>query len=62
MTERGTYRVKVRVTAEREVLVEADGLDEAEIKGLVEVVALTGGYDAEVLWVMQSGENIDDDD
>ena len=61
MTERGTYRVKVRVTAEREVLVEADGLDEAETKGLAEVVALTGGYDSEVLWVMQSGENIDDD-
>jgi len=62
MTERGTYRLRVRVTTEREVLVEADGLNEAERKGLAEVVALTDGYDAEVLWVMPSGENIDDDD
>ena len=62
MTERGTYRLRVRVTTEREVLVEADGLDEAEAKGLAEVVALTGGYDAKVLWAGQSGESIDDDD
>ena len=40
MTNRGSYRVNVRVTTEREVVVQADGLDEAEIKAMVEVVAL----------------------
>lgn len=53
MSDRGMYRVKVRVTTEREVVVHADGLDEAEIKAMVEVVALTGGTDAEVLWAME---------
>lgn len=53
MTDRGNYRVRVRLLVEREVLVNADGLDEAEEKALVEAIALTGGYDAEVLWVMQ---------
>ena len=53
MSDRGMYRVKVRVTTEREVVVNADGYDEAEIKAMVEVVALTGGTDAEVLWAME---------
>jgi len=53
MTNRGMYRVRVRVTTEREVVVQADGLDEAEIKAMVEVVSLTGGTDAEVLWAME---------
>lgn len=53
MSNRGAYRVKVRVTTEREVVVNADGYDEAEIKGMVEVVALTGGTDAKVLWAME---------
>ena len=57
MTDRGMYRVKVRVTTEREVLVKADGLDEAEIKAMVEVVSLTGGTDAEVLWGMEDGSD-----
>jgi len=57
MTNRGSYRVNVRVTTEREVVVQADGLDEAEIKAMVEVVALTGGTDAEVLWVMEAADD-----
>ena len=57
MTNRGSYRVKVRVTTEREVVVQADGIDEAEIKAIVEVVALTGGTDAEVLWVMEVADD-----
>ena len=56
MTNRGMYRVRVRVTTEREVVVQADGLDEAEIKAMVEVVSLTGGTDAEVLWAMEVGD------
>jgi hypothetical protein len=57
MTDRGMYRVRVRVTTEREVLVKADGLDEAEIKAMVEVVSLTGGTDAEVLWALEDGSD-----
>ena len=34
MSNRGSYKVRVRVTTEREVIVEADGFDEAEIKAL----------------------------
>jgi hypothetical protein len=55
MSNRGSYKVRVRVTTEREVIVEADGFDEAEIKALVEVVALVDGYDAEVLWAVEHG-------
>lgn len=57
MTNRGMYRVRVRVTTEREVVVQADGLDEAEIKAMVEVVSLTGGTDAEVLWALEDGSD-----
>lgn len=57
MSDRGMYRVKVRVTTEREVVVHADGYDEAEIKGMVEVVALTGGTDAKVVWAMEAGDD-----
>ena len=56
MSDRGMYRVKVRVTTEREVVVHADGYDEAEIKAMVEVVALTGGTDAEVVWAVEVGD------
>ena len=56
MSDRGAYRVKVRVTTEREVVVNADGYDEAEIKGMAEVVALTCGTDAKVLWAMEVGD------
>lgn len=55
MSNRGSYKVRVRVTTEREVIVEADGFDEAEIKALVEAVALVDGYDAEVLWAVEHG-------
>ena len=55
MSNRGNYKVRVRVTTEREVIVEADGFDEAEIKALVEAVALVDGYDAEVLWAVEHG-------
>ena len=55
MSNRGNYKVRVRVTTEREVIVEADGFDEAEIKAMVEAVALVDGYDAEVLWAIEHG-------
>lgn len=55
MSNRGSYKVRVRVTTEREVIVEADGFDEAEIKALVEAVTLVDGYDAEVLWAVEHG-------
>ena len=55
MSNRGSYKVRVRVTTEREVIVEADGFDEAEIKALVEAVALVDGYDGEVLWAVEHG-------
>lgn len=45
------YLISVRVDVEREVWVEADSQDEAEAKAATEVVALTGGYYPEVLWV-----------
>jgi len=43
------------MTTEREVIVNADGFDEAEAKALREAVALVDGYDAEVLWVLEHG-------
>lgn len=55
MSNRGNYKVRVRVTTEREVIVEADSFDEAEIKALVEAVTLVDGYDAEVLWAVEHG-------
>jgi hypothetical protein len=55
MSNRGDYKVRVRVTTEREVIVEADGFDEAEIKAMVEAVTLVDGYDAEVLWAVEHG-------
>ena len=55
MSNRGSYKVRVKVTTEREVIVEADGFDEAEIKALVEAVTLVDGYDAEVLWAIEHG-------
>ena len=45
------YLINVRVEVEREVWVEADSQDEAEAKAATEVVALTGGYYPEILWV-----------
>ena len=59
MSDRGDYKVRVRVTTEREVIVDADGFDEAEIKAMIEAVALVDGYDAEVLWALEV-ENSDD--
>ena len=62
MSNRGSYKVRVRVTTEREVIVEADGFDEAEIKALKEAISPVGrisnetkGYDAEVLWALEHG-------
>jgi len=43
------------MTTEREVIVNADGFDEAEAKALREAVALVDGYDAEVLWAVEHG-------
>jgi len=43
------------MTTEREVIVSADGFDEAEAKALREAVALVDGYDAEVLWALEHG-------
>jgi len=55
MSDRGDYKVRVRVTTEREVIVDADGFDEAEFKAMIEAVALVDGYDAEVLWAVEHG-------
>jgi hypothetical protein len=56
MSNRGSYKVRVKVTTEREVIVEADGFDEAEIKALKEAVGrIVDGYDAEVLWAVEHG-------
>ena len=53
MTDRGNYRVKVRVLVDREVNVLASDLDEAEDKAMREVVNLTGGREPEVIWLHQ---------
>lgn len=55
MSNRGSYKVRVRMTTEREVIVNADGFDEAEAKALTEAAALVDGYDAEVLWALEHG-------
>ena len=55
MSNRGSYKVRVRMTTEREVIVNADGFDEAEAKALTEAAAPVNGYDAEVLWALEHG-------
>ena len=56
MSNRGDYKVRVRMTTEREVIVNADGFDDAEEKALKEAIALVDGYDAaEVLWALEHG-------
>ena len=62
MSNRGDYKVRVRVTIEREVIVNADGFDDAEAKALKEAICPVGrisnetkGYDAEVLWAIEHG-------
>lgn len=53
MTDRGTYRVKVRVLLDREVYVHASDLEDAEEKAMREAVNLTGGREPEVIWLHQ---------
>ena len=55
MSNRGNYKVRVRMTTEREVIVNADGFDDAEFKAIKEAIALVDGYDAEVLWALEHG-------
>jgi len=55
MSNRGDYKVRVRMTTEREVIVNADGFDDAEFKAIKEAAALVDGYDAEVLWAVEHG-------
>ena len=55
MSNRGDYKVRVRMTIEREVIVNADGFDDTEFKAIKEAVALVDGYDAEVLWALEHG-------
>ena len=62
MSDRGSYKVRVRLTTEREVIVNADGFDDAEEKALKEAISPVGrisketkGYDAEVLWAVEHG-------
>ena len=55
MSNRGDYKVRVRMTTEREVIVNADGFDDAEFKAIKEATALVDGYDAEVLWALEHG-------
>ena len=57
MTDRGNYRVKVRVLVDREVNVLASDLDEAEEKAMREVVNLVGGREPEVVWLHQETSN-----
>jgi hypothetical protein len=55
MSDRGDYKVRVRLTTEREVIVNADGFDDAEFKAIKKAVSLVDGYDAEVLWAVEHG-------
>jgi hypothetical protein len=55
MSNRGSYKVRVKVTTEHEVIVEADGFDDAEFKAIKEAIALVDEYDAEVLWALEHG-------
>ena len=55
MSDRGDYKVRVRLTTEREVIVSAEDFDDAEFKAIKEAVALVDGYDAEVLWAVEHG-------
>jgi len=56
MSNRGSYKVRVRLTTEREVIVNAEDFDDAEFKAIKEAVALVDGYDAaEVLWAVEHG-------
>jgi len=57
MTDRGNYRVKVRVIVEREVNVLASNLDDAEEKAMREAVNITGGRDPDVVWLHQETSN-----
>ncbi len=57
MTDRGNYRVKVRVLVDSEVIGLASELDEAEEKAMREVVNLTGGIEPEIVWVHQETSN-----
>lgn len=57
MTDRGNYRVKVRVIVEREVNVLASNLDDAEEKAMREAVNITGGREPEVVWLHQETSN-----
>jgi len=53
MTDRGTYRVKVRVLVDREVYVHASDVEDAEEKAMREAVNLTGGREPEVVSLHQ---------
>lgn len=53
MTDRGTYRVMVEVLVQREILVHADGSDEAEEKAKNEAVLMTGGFYPMAIWSHQ---------
>jgi len=57
MTDRGNYRVKVQLLVERDVIVLADDLDEAERKGKEEAMRATGGWAAQVVSVYQETSN-----
>lgn len=53
MTDRGNYRVKVQLLIEKEVVVLASDLDEAELKGKEAALNATGGWAAQVVYVYQ---------
>ena len=53
MTDRGNYRVKVQLLIEKEVVVLASDLDEAELKGKEAALNDTGGWAAQVVSVYQ---------
>jgi len=65
MSGRGKYKALVKVWTERTMLkphvwytiVEADGYDDAEHKAKMEAINMVGGYDPEVLWILEVADS-----
>lgn len=53
MSGRGKYQALVKVWTERKIIVEADGFDDAEHEAKMEATNMVGGYDPEVLWILE---------
>jgi len=57
MSGRGKYQASVRTWTERIIFVDADGFDDAESKAKAEALNLLGGYEPEVLWMMEVADD-----